>query len=75
MATMSQIRKQRNMPFLKRGMRVYFIYDKKWGTISGANNSGNINVKFDGDNFSRNCHPHFEMKYYDNNGKLIAIYY
>ena len=71
---LNQVKKLRVMPFLKNGMRVEFIHDGRFGQITGGNYSGNINVKFDGDNFSKNCHPCYKMRYYDNNGNIIKEY-
>lgn len=72
--TMDLIRKQKGMPFLKRGMRVLFTYNGKHGRISGANYCGNLNITFDGDNFSQNCHPQWKMQYFDKDGGLIKEY-
>ena len=72
--TMNQVRKSRGMPFIKRGMRIYHSHNKRYGRISGANSSGNLNITFDGDNYSQNCHPHWKMKYFDADGKLIDEY-
>ncbi len=72
--TISEIRKQRSMPFLKVGMRVFHTHNKKFGVVTGANNSQNINVKFDGDKFTQNCHPHWMMQYFDKDEKMIKEY-
>jgi hypothetical protein len=69
---LSQIRERRNMPFLKRGMRVEV--DGRMGTVTSGNRSGNINVRFDGKNFSENVHPWWRTKYFDKDGNLIKEY-
>ena len=71
MASLAEVRKQRGLPFLKRGIRVFHTHNQKWGTITGGNNSGNINVRFDGESNACNCHPTWKMKYYDSEGKVI----
>lgn len=72
MSEIEYMKKIRGMPFIKVGMRVLFTHSRKWGTITGVNNSANLNVKFDGDNYSCNCHPTWMMQYYDADGKMIA---
>jgi hypothetical protein len=72
--TIEDIRKKRFMPFLKVGMRVFNIHNQMFGKVTGANNSQNINVKFDGDKHTRNCHPQWKMKYFAVNGRLIEEY-
>ena len=67
-------RVSRGMPFVKKGMRVYHIHNERYGRVSGVNNSQNLNITFDGDNYSVNCHPHWQMQYFDADGKLIAEY-
>ncbi len=71
---MEAFRKNRNMPFAKRGMRVEHTYNGKKGRISGANCSANLNIIFDGQKHSENCHPHWMMKYFDGQGQLIKEY-
>ncbi len=69
---MKHFRAYRGMSFVKRGMRIK--HDGRNGRISGANSSCNLNITFDGDNYSQNCHPYWKMKYFDDDGKLIAEY-
>lgn len=73
--TLKDFRIARHMPFVKRGMRVEHTYDGKKGRIAGANSSANLNIIFDGENYSRNCHPHWMMKYFDNDGNVIKEYF
>ena len=50
---MAQFRKSRNMPWVKRGMRVEHTYNGKKGRISGANDGANLNITFESSpNFS-----------------------
>ena len=72
--SIADFRKSRNMPFVKRGMRVFCSYIKRWGRIAGVNSSNNLNIILDGERHSGNYHPWFEMQYYDKNGKLIKAY-
>ncbi len=71
---MKDFRKSRGMPFVVRGMRVIHTHNGKTGRVSGANSSCNLNITFDGDNYSQNCHPHWMMQYFDKGGKMIAEY-
>ena len=68
-ASLEYIRTRRNLPFVKRGMRV--CVDGQWGRITGGNGSGNLNVRFGGENFSQNVHPWWHIQYFDKNGNLI----
>lgn len=72
--SLEYVRKNRRLPFLKRGMRVELSYKSKTksGKITGANRSANIQVLFDGENTSQNCHPLWAMKYFDDNGNVLA---
>ena len=71
---MKEFRKRRGMPFVKRGTRVKSTYDGKEGRVSGANAALNLNITFDGDDFSINCHPFWMIQYFDTNGRLIREY-
>jgi hypothetical protein len=55
-------------------MRIFSTYNKRYGRISGANDSGNLNITFDGDNYSQNCHPWWMLQYFDSDGNLIKEY-
>ena len=70
----ADFRKSRGMPFVKRGMRVVHTHSGKKGRISGANSSCNLNITFDGDNYSQNCHPWWMMQYFNEKGEIIAEY-
>jgi len=64
--------KYRGIPFAHCGMRVEVT--GKPGTIIGHNSSANLDVLFDGENRSANCHPWWRIKYFDRAGKLIVEY-
>ena len=61
------------LPFLKRGMRVEV--NGRMGVVTSGNGSGNIDVRFDGERLSVNCHPHWRTRYFDEEGNVIADYY
>ena len=65
-------RKDRGMPYVKRGMRVQ--HRGKWGRVAGANSSCNLNIIFDGEKISQNCHPHWAMRYFNKAGAMVAEY-
>lgn len=64
------------LDFIRLGMEVEFSGDR--GTISGLNASGNLDIKFANalkyGKHAHNCHPTWEMKYFDATGQLIACY-
>ena len=70
------VKKQRGLPFLRKGMRVELAYGstKKQGTVKGGNSSVNIDVLFDGEKRKVNCHPNWGIKYFDKKGMVIAEY-
>lgn len=69
--SLEQVRRWRGIPFIKRGMLVEHTHNGRKGRIAGANSGLNLNIIFDGDRHSTNCHPNWMMKYYDSNGDLI----
>ncbi|WP_229386640.1 hypothetical protein [Lysinibacillus sphaericus] len=70
--SLENVKKWRNMPWLKRGMRVEVAGEM--GVVTSGNCSLNINVRLDGLKYSQNCHPHWETRYFDKDGKVIADY-
>ena len=72
--SMRDFRRQRKMAFVRRGMRVLHTYNDRYGKIVRSNTSGNLDIKFDGDNYTINCHPFFMMTYFDKNGDIIKEY-
>ena len=71
--SLQNVKKWRHMPWLKRGMTVEV--NGKMGVVTAANSSLNIQVRYEGEKYSQNCHPHWRTRYYDKEGKLIADYY
>jgi len=72
--SLKNVREYRGMPFIKLGMRVHHTYNNKYGRISGSNWAGNLNITFDGESYSTNCHPCFMMIYFNDDGDVIAEY-
>ncbi len=66
------VRQSRKMPFLRRGMRVDM--DGRQGRITGGNSYANLQVRFDGHNYSSNAHPTWETTYYNEDGSVVADY-
>ncbi len=66
--------KHRGIEFAKLGMMVEV--DGDLGTIVGMNSSANLDVKFANQlrlgKHVHNCHPTWNVKYFDTDGKLIA---
>lgn len=72
MTSLAYIKERRNMPFIKRGMKVEV--DGQLGKVTAGNRSGNINVLFDGAKFPVNCHPKWRTRFFDKEGNVIADY-
>ena len=64
-------REQRNMPFLRRGMRCNM--DGKFGNVTSGDITW-LRVRFDGNNFSSNVHPTWQMTYYAEDGSVVKDY-
>jgi hypothetical protein len=62
----------RGIPFAYCGMRVEVA--GKLGVIVGHNSSANLDVLFDGWDHPSNCHPWWEVKYFDRAGGVIVEY-
>jgi len=71
---LEQLKKSRNMPFLKIGMRIEFLHDGRIGNIIGCGNGANLKVKFDSSGQIGHCHPKWEMRYFGDDGAVIAEY-
>ncbi len=71
---MDDFRRIRCMPFVKRGMRVEHTHNGKVGRVSGANSCANLQITFDGQSWSENCHPTWKMRYFDKEGEVVAEY-
>ncbi|WP_000261172.1 MFS transporter [Bacillus cereus] len=61
----------RNLHFAYMGMRVNVA--DMWGTIVG-NWKTNLFVLFDGEIEKHNCHPYWEIAYYDDEGNVVRNY-
>lgn len=72
MQSLDYVKTHRNMPWIKRGMRVVFAGEE--GRVAGGCDGGNIAVKFPDRNYTENCHPKWETVYYDKQGNVIADY-
>jgi hypothetical protein len=74
MISLDYVKETRGLKFVKKGMKVQHAYGGKTlnGTIKSGNSSGNLNILFDGEKKPRNCHPTWAMKYFDNEGNVIA---
>ncbi len=60
----------RNIPFVFQGMRVE--QDGRKGFITGGNSSVNLDVLFDEWENVSNCHPHWNIKYFDKDNNIVA---
>jgi hypothetical protein len=63
---------KRGITFAKQGMKVNI--NGKFGTVLGGNSHSNLDVLFDGQECSSNCHPHWEITYYDDHKNIIMDY-
>jgi hypothetical protein len=67
----------RNIPFAFMGMKVILKSRSRGnikGVIVGSNDSMNLDICFNGTCHKENCHPHYELIYFDNDGKIVAEY-
>lgn len=69
---LDQVKEYRGLTFIEKGMKVKCY--GKYGIITGGNSSGNIDVKFEGQKYSSNCHPMSCIIYYDKDGNIIIEY-
>ncbi|WP_405174275.1 hypothetical protein MHI27_17110 [Paenibacillus sp. FSL H8-0261] len=68
-ATFREICERRAIDFTYQGMKIEV--DGQCGVMVGGNNSGNIDVCFEGKYYAENCHPWWRTKYFDRKGNLI----
>lgn len=70
----TQMIRNRGIEFARLGMMVEV--DGDMGTITGMNDSANLNVRFTNQlkygKGTHNCHPTWRVKYFDEAGTLIA---
>lgn len=64
-----QVAEYRRLPSIKKGMRCEVSV--KQGEVIGGTSSGNLNILFDGDKEPTSCHPHWQMKVFGYDGKVI----
>jgi hypothetical protein len=64
--------KRRGIEFAYLGMTVDIAGRK--GKIVGSNQSLNLNIVFDGQVHDSNCHPTWEITYYDNDGNIVECF-
>jgi hypothetical protein len=74
MGNLDYVKEQRGLNFVKIGMKVEFSYGgtRKIGKIISGNSRGNLDILFDGEKETENCHPTWAMKYFDEHGKVLA---
>lgn len=69
--SLSEARANRNMPFLKRGMRADM--DGRSGTITSGD-SAHLRMRFDGEKRVSVVHPWWQMTYYAKDGSIVKNY-
>lgn len=69
--SLPEVRKYRNMPFLKRGMRANM---NGQGGVITSGNSARLRMRFDGCKYSSSVHPTWQMTFYDKSGRVVADY-
>lgn len=65
--------RDRGVPFARIGMRVSVA--GRFGTITGCNSAGNLDVLFDSRASAENVHPTWNITYYDEDGDIIAEFH
>ena len=72
----ADMKRVRGMDWVQLGMQVEV--DGEMGTIKGMNSSGNLDVVFVNQlkygKHAHNCHPTWETRYFDADGKVIVDY-
>lgn len=59
----------RGLPPIKKGQRC--LVDGKQGRVWDGNSSANLNVLFDGQKHTMNCHPYWKMKIFNDDGSIV----
>ena len=62
----------RAIPFAHVGMKVQV--GDRFGRIIGHNSASNLDVLFEDGRHSMNCHPNWDITYYDEAGSVLASY-
>jgi hypothetical protein len=65
----ANIRRSRGVP-AKRGMRVFYRHENRFGTIVGAR-CGYLRIRLDGDKIAKSFHPTWKIDYLDMCGEVI----
>jgi hypothetical protein len=68
-AFIDRVVEYRGLPKLKKGMRCEV--NGKAGRVWGGNGSANLDVLFDGEKRTMNCHPDWKMKIFNDAGEVI----
>lgn len=76
MISLNYVKESRGLSFVRRGMKVEHTYNgvTRVGVIKSGNSGGNLNILFEGDKKVSNCHPTWAIKYFNDDGKVIAEY-
>lgn len=69
--SLAEARANRNMPFLKRGLRADM--DGRGGVITSGD-SAHLRMRFDGQSYSSVVHPTWQMTYYAQDGSIVRDY-
>lgn len=69
--SLPEARTNRNMPFLKRGMRADM--DGRKGVITSGNSS-HLRIRFEGERHTSVIHPTWQMTYYAQDGSVLKDY-
>lgn len=72
--SLDYVKEYRGLTFIKKGMKVEHTHNGKVGVIKNGNSSGNLDILFEGETVCQNCHPTWEMKYFDDKDNVIAEY-
>lgn len=73
--TLEHIKITYNLPFLTVGMKVRLnIEPFEIGVIISANQKGNLNVRFEGNNHTENTHPTKAITYFNKQNQEIKTF-
>ena len=72
-----RVRGYRNLPFAYIGQRV-ILHSKSrgdlCGIICGSNHAQNLDILFDGQSWTENCHPYYQLDYLGPDGEVVASF-
>ncbi len=69
----ADIRKNRNMPFLKVGMQIYSNHSYRFGKVTGTR-GGYLLIRMNGDKFSCPYHPTWNLTFFNKDGSTAKCY-